>query len=106
RCLMLEGSKDAPSSCGDPSAEPFIRRVQATSVDGVSGTYCTLDTTTCAVYLHFKELCSSDEHCGDPEEGAYCFPTQPERRCSYTCGGHVDCPPSNRTCVNGYCSAF
>lgn len=105
-CLYLEGAPDAPNSCGETSAEPFIQRVQATSVDGVSGSYCTLNTATCAVFGRFKGACMEDEDCGEPSEGAYCFPNEPDRRCSYACGGHVDCPTSNRNCINGHCSVL
>lgn len=105
-CLYLEGAVGAPTSCGDTSAEPFIQRVQATSVDGVSGNYCTLNTATCAVFGRFKSACVEDQDCGEPSEGAFCFPNEPDRRCSYACGGHVDCPASNRNCINGHCSVL
>jgi hypothetical protein len=102
-CVYLVGSKGAPSSCSETSAEPFTRALHATSIDGVTGTYCALDTTTCEVFNHFKQSCADDTDCGAPEDGATCYPADAVGRCTYTCTADADCPQPNGDCVNGRC---
>lgn len=103
-CLYLVGAEGAPSSCSETSAEPFTRAAHATSVDGVTGTYCALDTTTCDVFNHFKRSCVGDADCGAPQDGAICQIEQQSGRCTYTCASDVDCPQPNGDCVNGHCA--
>lgn len=102
-CAFLAGASGAPPSCADASAQPFIRAVEMTSVDGVSGTYCTLDTTSCDVYGHFKDSCTSDGQCGAVDDGAWCDLEGDSGRCSYLCEGDGDCPQPGGDCVNGRC---
>lgn len=102
-CIYLVGANGAPASCSEASAEPFTRALHATSVDGVTGTYCALDTTTCDVFNHFKQSCSEDADCGQPEDGATCYPADAPGRCTYTCTADADCPKPDVDCVNGRC---
>lgn len=102
-CTYLVGADGAPSSCSEASAEPFTRAVHATSIDGVIGTYCALDTTSCDVFNHFKQSCTVDTDCGEPQDGATCYPPGASGRCTYTCSGDPDCPQPGGDCVNGRC---
>lgn len=103
-CLFLEGSENAPSSCAGTDAQPFVHAMVTTSVDGEAGTYCALDTASCDVFNRFKDQqCSKDADCGEPDDGAVCYPGPSPRRCSYECSGDVDCPRPDGHCVNALC---
>lgn len=102
-CVYLVGETGAPASCSEASARPFIRPVETTSVDGELGTYCTLDTTSCDVFGHFKDACTSDAQCGSPDDGAWCDLEDATGRCSYVCESDGDCPQPGGDCVNERC---
>lgn len=80
-------------NCTDPYDNPFM----ATSVGGVSATYCLPPgSATCEVILDYKEDCSVDADCGAPlVADGLCRSNGLADKCSYSCSADSDCAGVN-----------
>lgn len=104
-CLL---ERSATQECGDTSAvfQPYSHPRAATSVDGADGTFCfPPPDTSCQTLLDYNSRpCDSDDDCGLPGVAdGDCPPIG--GRCSYTCGGDLDCSASSNCAASAprYC---
>jgi hypothetical protein len=93
------------SSCVAQAA-PYVATLDAVSVSGESGLFCSLRTSTCEALAQFSErACQADTECGvDGVADAKCVAWDTEKRCSPLCVSSDDCPVNANGVTLG-CSA-
>lgn len=108
-CLDRQTAAGPITDCTWSTNRPFVRPLNATSIDGTRGTVCSLAVSTCTALNQFRQVsCASttntpdDALCGfAPGADSRCvlYGTS-QYRCTVTCWSEDDCLPG-ATCDKG-----